>query len=135
MVLAIDPSSGSYNKAGQQSYPGYALFDRGELVESGVIDLDGKNVDIQFRLREIYDCCAEQFEAPDVLVIERIRGRKAHEYLKWSISVFITAIRAPILIEMPVTTWRSYAGPNHDKSDENDAIAIGQAAVAIAKGE
>lgn len=135
-VLAMDPSSGSFNqKKKEQSYPGYALFREGELVESGVVDLNGQELNIWERLRELYDCLENDFDVPDVLIIERIRGRVAHQYLKWSVGIIGTAVRAPVVIEMPVSTWRSFAGKDHEKSDENDAIAIGTAAVKLARGE
>jgi hypothetical protein len=40
-----------------------------------------------------------------------------------------------ILIEMPVSTWKKIAGKDHVKSDKNDAIAIGEALIKLARGE
>lgn len=131
-VLAIDPSSGSM-KGKQQSYPGYAIFKEGALSESGIITMNGK-LSIDKRLTALYDQLRLEWpNPPDVLIIEKIRGREAHDYLKWAVGTTIAAIRAKNLIEMPVTTWRSIAGKEHKKSDQNDAEAIGRAAVELAR--
>ena len=134
MVLAIDPSSGSYNrKTREQSHLGYALFKAGELVDSGIIAMDGKNKTIWERLRDLHDCLSSEFEAPDVLVIEKLRGAFAHDYLKWSVGVIGTAIRAPVTLEMNISTWKSRAGKDYVKSDEADAIWIGRALLKICR--
>lgn len=131
-VLAVDPSSGSYTKTNGQSYPGYALFKAGKLVDSGIIEMDGKDTDIWERLRELYDCLHKEFPKPDVLVVEQIRGGFAHQYLKWSVAVIATAVRAPVVIEMNVKIWKSYVDTSYLKTDEQDAIWIGKALLRIA---
>lgn len=135
-VLAIDPSSGAYNRDRQeQSNIGYALFRAGELADSGVVAMDGRAMPVVWdRLRDLHDCLASEFPVPDVLIIEAIRGRIAHEYLKWSVAVISVAVRAPIVLEMNVATWRSKVGTKYQKSDENDAISIGSALIHIVRG-
>lgn len=133
-LLAIDPSSGSWNsKTKEQSYPGYALFKAGVLVESGVVQVSGKNKKAPERLRMVYDALVAKFTAPDILAIELIRGRMAHETLKWAVGVSIAAIRAPIVIEVPIMSWKKWAGKDHIKTDENDAVAIGMVVLEAAR--
>jgi hypothetical protein len=124
-VLAIDPASGG------SSMPGWACFKKGVLVRSGTLAIMGAN--IQERLRCLYDTIVEA--EPDVLVIERIRGVRAHEHLHWSVGVSIAASAPLILLEMPVSTWKKFAGPEHKKSDEADAVAIGETLIAMAGGK
>lgn len=132
-VLAIDPSSGAYNRGKrEQSHVGYALYRAGVLIDSGIVEMDGRALpDIWDRLRDLHDCLSTQFETPDVLVMEKIRGSFAHEYLKFSIPVIALAVRAPIVLEVNISTWKKYAGSEHQKSDEADAIAIGAALIKI----
>jgi len=67
------------------------------------------------------------------LVVERIRGRLAHCYLVWSVGMLVSQLGANELLEIPVTVWKKHAGKDHKKSDEADAIAIGECAIALAK--
>lgn len=122
-MLAIDPASGA------TSQPGWAAFSQGKLLKSGTLQLP-RGMPIQQRLRELFK--ALSLSSPDVLVIERIRGSMAHEHLKWSVGVSIAATCASVVIEMPVSTWKKHAGPNHVKSDVNDAEAIGHCLIACA---
>lgn len=123
-LLAIDPASGG------TSSPGFAYFHRAELLHSGTIPL--RKDRIQYRLQELF-MVLQTYEA-DVLVIERIRGAHAHEYLHWSVGVSVAALHPRLLFEMPVSTWKKHAGKTHEKSDENDAVAIGQTLIALAEG-
>lgn len=124
-LLSIDPASGG------TSAPGYAAFRGGEMLESGTLKI-GKG-SIQSRLRAIYECL--QNTNPDVLVIEKIRGNMAHEFLRWSVGVIVAATCPTVLIECPTSTWRSHAGKAHKKSDEADAVAIGKCTLAKARAE
>lgn len=126
LLLAIDPASGG------TSQPGWAAWRNGKLLRSGTIDLPRKAL-IQERLNALFHT-VEQSQ-PDVLVIERIRGSMAHEHLHWAVGVCVGATCAPVLIEMPVSTWKAHAGPDHIKSDENDAIAIGNCLLHLASGQ
>lgn len=123
-LLSIDPASGG------TSEPGYAVFHRGVCVESGIVPLL-KTGQVQHRLKLLY--CALSKHAVDVLIIERIRGAKAHAYLQWSVGVAVAAVCPALLLEMPVPTWKMLAGKLHIKSDETDARAIGQALITLAE--
>ena len=124
-VLAIDPASGG------TSLPGWAAYRGGQFLKGGTLPISGGV--IQDRLRALYD--ALQVTDPDVLVIERIRGGNAHEYLHWAVGVTIAATKPLILIEMPVSTWKKHAGKLHKKSDAADAKAIGDCLLDMAKGK
>jgi len=126
-MLVIDPSSGS---AG--SMPGYALYFKGVLKESGTIKIDPKQP-IQYRLNDLYNWCVDNHV--DVLVIERIRGARAHEYLRWAVGVTICAVKALTVLEIPTTVWKIDARANeaYEKGDEQDALMMGEAVLRIAK--
>lgn len=121
-VLSIDPASKS---------AGWALHISSTLVESGTI----KAPDSMPINRRLWKICDELIllEKPDVLVIEKLRGSMTHVYLLWSVGMIVSAIRAPILLEMPVTVWRSFRPENYEKSDQNDAEMIGGTLIALAK--
>lgn len=123
-VLAVDPASGG------TSLPGWAAYRKGKFLSSGTVPINPRDP-IQDRLRVLYDQLLPT--DPDVLVIERIRGSMAHEYLRWSCGVIVASCRPVILLECPTSTWRSYAGKDHVKSDENDARAIGDCVLHMAR--
>lgn len=122
-ILAIDPSSGGTSK------PGYAIFKAGELISAGEISNIPSKAQIGVRLQAVYDeIYALTAEAPDLLAIEMIRGKIAHEYLMFSVGASIAAGRAPETIEVPTNVWKALAKVTPDYSKDNDADArmIGQ---------
>lgn len=125
-LVAIDPASGS------GSFPGYAIFKKGKLVSSGTIKINSK-LPLNLRLHALYDQLAMLEVNPDVLVIEEIRGRMAHAYLSFAVGMTITAVRSHICIEIPINVWKAYVGRDHIKTDEADAIAMGEAIIELTK--
>lgn len=128
-LLAIDPASGS------DSLPGFALFHAGELQTSGTIALN-KKASIQQRLAVVYEkVAAISPAAPDVLVIELLRGKMVHWNLQRSAGVAIAASRAPVLIECPILVWKALAKTDHKyvKGDQADAEKLGQSVIALAR--
>ncbi len=125
-LLAIDPASGG------TSDPGYACYVNGALQASGTIPLKGKDP-IYLRLGALYLWLHGKWDV-DVLVVERIRGKMAHEFLRWAVGVTVAAVQPRLLFEMPVPTWKKLAGKHHVKTDENDAIAIGDTMISLAGG-
>ncbi len=121
-VLAIDPASGG------TSLPGWAYWNKGSHVSAGVLAIAPGC--IQERLHSLYQSLAGR--RPDVLLIERIRGKMAHEYLRWACGVIIAATNPLVLIEVPISTWHKNAGPDHVKNDMNDAVAIGRTVMTMA---
>lgn len=123
-VLAIDPSSGA------SSPVGYAIFEDGELVESGVIEVPKGNG--SERLHHINECLRNDFEKPDVLVVEMIpRVRILKPVLTQSVGAIMSAWPCSEFVEVPVRSWKAYVEANpeatkgYEKGDEWDAIVIG----------
>lgn len=124
-LLAVDPASG------KKSSPGYALYEKGELVESGVIDIPGGGVGQ--RLSNLFVCLAEAFKDVDVLAIEKLR--RVHPTLFWAAGVTVAAVNAPVLVEVPITFWKTVARQKakYAKADDADAECIGEVLVFIAR--
>lgn len=131
-VLYIDPASGG------TSQPGWAYTEGGVLIDSGVLQL--VKSDIATRLLDLFaQLSYPQFKygAPDLLVIEELRGRMVHPYLHWSAGVSVTAIDAEAVLEIPIVCWKAFAAadPEYTKSDEEDARAFAHTCLALARGE
>ena len=130
-ILAIDPSSGG------SSPIGYAMFKKGKLTYSGSYmpahrRMGQRLFDIQEHLR----CLFGSGKDIDIVVVEKIRCQGYMEKLVWSIGAILAAFGStPNIIElhMPIQSWKKLAGPSHIKSDEADAIAIGQCLIALAQ--
>lgn len=140
-MLVLDPSVGSWS-----SQPGYAIYEAGQLVDSGVIDMPT----YEARSRRLYylrRVLQEQFtEGFDVVVIEDIpthrfsRGRggrtfanaKAQIPLHKAVGVIESIFDCPTLFVSPAT-WHSFAPLDYIKSDESDAVVMGHSVCEIAK--
>jgi hypothetical protein len=126
-MLVVDPSSGS-----EKSKCGYAYFESGDLVTSGIVDIDHR-LTIDKRLQNTYDWFAANYNQPDLLVIEEIRGRLSHAYLLWSVGTIIAAVRASHMLEMNIGTWKRRASVDYVKSDSEDARQMGLVTVTLAE--
>ena len=122
-TLVMDPSSKTL---------GYAIIEAGDIVASGTVDL-GKEA-VHYRMQKLGEYL-QNAGCYDVLLVERIRGQMAHAYLSWSVGAILANTTADIFLEMPISVWKAHAGKEHVKSDENDAIAMANALIALAKGE
>jgi len=127
IMLVIDPSSGS-----QKSKTGFAVYDCGECIDSGIVAIDHTK-HVSFRLQDTYDFFINNYCNPDLLVIEKIRGPRAHVYLHWAVGVIITAVHARKVIEMNTGLWKSKVSADYVKGDEEDAVEIGKVAIMLAK--
>lgn len=134
VFLAIDPSVGSTS-----SMPGYALFDKGNLIESGIIRVSPtakKNI----RLFSITKSLKEEFKTPDIIAIENIPpisfkgGMSGWSLvsLQRSIGAILSVYDIPY-VEVAPSAWQKYKFDGYDKSDENDAICIGLCVLAAAR--
>lgn len=121
-VLVIDPASVKV---------GFAILEQGEVVQAGTINLP-RDVAINNRLRTLAKVLRSGGRF-DIVAVERIRGRMAHEYLKWSIGAIISSTRAKVFIEIPIHAWKAYAGKEHSKSDVNDAMAMAGTLLELAR--
>jgi hypothetical protein len=132
VVLAIDPSSAS-----KSSMPGFALFENSQLMLKGTVKID-PNKNVYVRMAELYVKIQELVACPpDVLVIENINKMQGHQYLIWAVGVSISAVRAPVVIELHNAVWKSLAKktPGYIKSDANDAELIGRSTIMLAQEE
>lgn len=120
-IIAVDPGS---------NYMGWALFEGGELKKAGVAK-GGKNP-VCKRFFNIFD------ELPDysnisVLVVEFVRTNTGHEFLTFSNGISMAKYGSPIFIEVTNTMWKKNVPKEYEKSDVNDAIAIGQVVIDLCK--
>lgn len=123
-VIAIDPGSKS---------TGYALFEKGIMVESGLIK-SASQLPINTRLYEIVKGSPKV--PADVLIIEDIgKGKMAHVYLKYTVGAILSAYPHSEVIFCPISVWKSYAKAHGitDKNDELDAQCIGKSIIQWAK--
>ncbi len=128
-VLAIDPASGASSACAA------AYFLKGEMQWCATVPVESK-APVGTRLRQLFANLSRTV-AVDVLVIERIRGTRAHTYLHWSVGVAVASVRHTVLLEMPVSSWHKHVRFNssdYEKSDKNDATAIGRTLIHLAKG-
>lgn len=123
-MLAIDPSSGN-----KESRAGYALFDKGELLESGTIPVDNK-LDTVSRLRQMANWTEAFVDCygVNVVAIEMLRAG-VHTSLRWAVAAFFIATDPCPIIEVPAVIWHRLAGKEYVKSDEKDAIEIGKTCI------
>lgn len=139
-VLVIDPSSGS-----QSSLPGYALFEKGELKEVGVLELNiGR--ELGQRLKQLSDSLRE-FGEVDVLVIEDIpvrsfgKGARPHASLLKAVGCVMGSVSYKHLVEVSPSTWKAYLKRNEGKflnymkSDDWDALIMGYCSLDRAMGQ
>ena len=135
-ILSVDPSTGS---AG--SMPGYACFTKGKLIESGILEVNYRQK-THLKLYEIAKSIREEFEMPDILLVEQIsiviyKGSKISPFgmssLQRSIGAIIGARPFPNLIEIPAASWKKYKPDNYIKTDEFDSVSIGLCAIEVAK--
>ena len=141
-MLCIDPSTGS-----QSSMPGFALYEKGIKIESGIIEVD-PTLNRSLRLYEISRCVREDFKDIDVLTVEYIppvtyKGKGGMNSvsimaLQKSIGAIMAALPFEHLLEIPAASWKVYKPKEYEKTDEWDAICLGLCVVGIAefvKGE
>ncbi len=133
-VLSIDPSIGSYS-----SMPGWAVYEAGELVESGRLELD-PSLPIPLRLSRLVRKLA-LLPVPDILVYEKLpvsahgggRSQVGHASLLMALGATLSVYgELPTVGIMPIS-WKKLVRPEYVKGDEADAIEIGHIVVTSAK--
>ena len=135
-LLCVDPSSGS-----RSSLPGFAVYENGHLLESGVIEVDPK-LNRSLRLFEIARTIREDFEEADALIVEYVPAvtfkggsnlnATSLAALHKGQGAIIGARPFEHLVEIPAGTWRHHKPEGYIKTDEWDAIALGNCALNIA---
>lgn len=136
-MLCIDPSSGGSSKRGDKSVAGWAEFNAGILVGYGTIEYPDEK-EVFKRLKNVKKALEDKFgnDHFDIFVLEDIRGYRAQQSLIQSCGVYIVSLSCSEFFQPNVQTWKSVARlwGGYVKSDEQDAIYIGYATVAIALG-
>lgn len=128
-VVAVDPSSGG------TSNPGYAVFENSKLMHCGEIIINGKEP-THLRLQKIYDELYKAVPFPDVLLIEKLRGRMVPIQLAWSVGVAMVAVPSPTIIEVPICIWKAFVRdtkPGYKKGNTEDAVVIGESVFQLAR--
>lgn len=134
-LLAVDPSTGSGS-----SMPGYAVYRKGQLVESGIIQVNPYDKRNQ-KLFSIANSFRNEFAEPDVLAIENVPPVqfKGGKMSPWSVAAIQRSIGAIIsvfncgYIEVAPKAWQRFKPEGYEKTDEWDAIAIGNCVIKTAE--
>lgn len=135
LMLVIDPSTGSTGNMG------YAIFDEGYLIESGEIETHSKSSPTFKRIRDMAVLINEEFtDYYDMLLVEKLRTFKLADSLRAMTYVMQASVDTKNYSELTPATWQSIArefidwNPEKYKTDENDAVFLGIAAIMIANG-
>ena len=135
LVVAVDPSIGSTS-----SMPGWAAYRAGELVGSGVLEIDASAETHRLRyvalaLAKVYRCYP-----PDVLVYEDIAPRRygggsahGHASLLKSVGAILSVPGPDHHLGLRPTQWKRQVRESYVKGDEADAIEMGYVAVSTAQ--
>lgn len=133
--IAIDPSTGKTGNLG------YAIFQKGNLIEAGEIECDYKNEPDFMRLRDIARILHEEFtDMYGLLVVEYMPSVKVKGNLASMPYVIQSAIDTKNYAEISSVTWQFMArdlmdwDKNKHKSDELDAVLIGLCSYLILEG-
>lgn len=135
VAVCIDPSVGS-----RSSQPGFAVYKKQVLVESGVFRLPpDKPVFERLRLlatqlRRLYT----KYD-PDVLIFEDIPSMRhgggnaaAHASLLKAVGVILSVPGPPFCIGIQPVSWKPNVCAAYIKGDEYDAVEIGRIVVELA---
>lgn len=127
-VLAVDPALGT-----GESMPGYAVYIKGVLDESGSLFYDAETATEGLRALRKF---VTEIGPVDVLVVEELRGVMVHPHLHWVVGVLVEAVEAQLVLECPIPLWKRLAkeDPHYVKSDEADAKKLGETVVKLAEG-
>jgi hypothetical protein len=128
VVLCIDPSIGSHS-----SMPGYAVYQAGELHQSGTITIDPDGTQwgrLQALARKVHQIILT-FQ-PDVLIYEKVpvsahggRSQVSHASLLMAVGAILSVPGPDHYVGMMPVSWKPLARESYIKSDEADAVEIG----------
>lgn len=130
-VVCIDPSAGSYS-----SMPGWAVYKQGELVESGIFQLNPADP-IPTRLAELVYLVRKLYNMyqPDILVYEDIPAQRhggnavAHATLLKSVGAILSVSGPRDFVGLMPISWKKMIRPEYVKGDEADAVEMGYVAI------
>lgn len=135
VALVVDPSIGS-----SSSNPGWAVYHRGKLGDSGTIDTGGSHTPLWERARklgeEMKQLCTQY--GPDILVYEDIPATSrfnpnAQASLLKAVGVILACTDTVSVIGVHPASWKHYVRKSYIKGDAEDAIEIGYVVVALAR--
>jgi hypothetical protein len=134
-MFVVDCSIGSMS-----SQPGWAIYQSGEYVSSGVLHIDPRG-EKWTRLHELHRLLRNKsLEAqPDICVFEQVpvtghgRNQTSHASLLYAVGVTMAAVQADAFIGLTPIVWKSRVRPGYVKSDERDALEMGYIMVEIAR--
>ena len=134
-VLCIDPSIGS-----SSSSPGWAYYQGGQLVDSGIIHTGGSHLELWQRARRLGEAlrilCSEY--KIDVLLYEDIPAtsgfnQNAIASLLKAVGIVLACTTSAHVLGVHPASWKNYVRPEYKKGDKEDAIEIGWVAIGLAK--
>lgn len=135
-LLCIDPSVGS-----NSSMPGWAVYQAGELVESGCIEIEVVR-ELPPRLQTLSRSMYQLIQRwnPDVLVYENIPAQRhgggnaeAHASLLKALGVILSIPGPDFYVPLLPVTWKRFVRADYVKTDERDAIELGYVSLLLAR--
>ena len=133
-ILVVDPSSSS-----RGSQPGYALFEQGNCVDMGVIEIN-PGLALNRKLHRLVTALRADFPKSDILAIEMISpffARKKHgSYsmggfnkpnvsLQRACGAVMGAVETEVMLEVSPQSWHRHAPEGYIKNDAGDALMMG----------
>ena len=134
-VLSIDPSIGS-----SSSSPGWAYYQAGKLIDSGIIHTGGSHLELWQRARRLGDslrALCNEYKV-DVLIYEDIPAtsgfnQNAISSLLKAVGVVLCSTTSSHVLGIHPASWKNYVRPEYKKGDKEDAIEIGWVAISLAQ--
>lgn len=135
-VVSIDPSIGSTS-----SMPGYAVYRSGNLVDSGIFEIDPHGT-IPERLQKLSYYIRKLYQGwqPDTLVYEDIPAQRygggsnanAHSSLIKAVGTILSVSGPHTYVGLMPISWKKMTRSDYVKSDIADAEEIGRIAISEA---
>ena len=134
-VLSIDPSIGATSSA-----PGWAYYQGGQLIDSGIIHTGGSHLELWQRARRLGDslrALCNEYKI-DVLIYEDIPAtsgfnQNAIASLLKAVGVVLCSTTSSHVLGIHPASWKNYVRPEYQKGDKEDAIEIGWVAISLAQ--
>jgi len=134
-VLVIDPSIGSTS-----SSPGWAYYQAGHKIDSGIIHTGGSHLHLWQRARKLgqsLNVLCNEYKV-DVLVYEDIPAtsgfnQNAIASLLKAVGIVLACTTSSHVLGVHPASWKKYVRPEYKKGDEADAIEIGHIVISLAR--
>lgn len=135
-MLSVDPSVGS-----SSSQPGWALYMGGNLVSSGVLEIE-VGTPLHYRLQTLAREMRKLYKLydPDVLAFEDIPSQRygggnaeAHASLLKAVGVILSIPGPRGYIRLKPMVWKRLVRDTYVKGDQEDAEEMGRITVQVAQ--